>query len=1031
MPGNRFGVGELWDGVKQAVTDAFNTVAQTFTGKLKELFGLATKYLPQINLIVKTVAYLPGLINAVGDGVKNLPRAFESTGRAIQTTISNVQKTISGAVLGALRTTEKALKSAFNAAIKPLPKNIQAGMKATFKPLFDGLKNSAKDTLKQFNKLPSTIVKGVKAPIDALGKLIRTDIGKIPKLIESKVTGIVKAVQKVPGDIGKLFQKFSTDVTKTVQKIPADVGKNFDAKVKDINKNFTEALKRFDKAADDIAAKTLQPIKAVQKGVDDAGKAITKVAQDTVKGVGSKVDESAKSITRSFGEANKRFDDALKTVGKQSGQALEELKLLPKRAAEQVAKEVQVVTKEVTRAGQETAKVVGKNVDDMGKSVGKIAQQADETAKVVAKVAPFLDDIVKIALNAAPIIDGFADYMQFEELKLLLETIQEKQKNDFETVVSTQVTTARLLSKIERIEARLGTGNVTPANVDLSPVLNAIDALPKTGGIASSAEIAAAVVAKMPKTDTLAIADAVAAKVPKPDTIAIAEAVAAKVPKPIDNTATLTKVIQDSIKAVPPGQTVSSEAIATAVAAKIPKPLDNNGLAAVVKTAMAPSLQAIDAKLPDNGIYRVDQAGIANAVAGKLEKDSAATGGAIAEILKGVRGIPALTKEQNALITKAINDAKPAIPKDIATTGGLNQVVNLVNNHTSNQTRNTINTVQNIRVSVPAAPATDLSPLDTQLKEISKAIGVDQLKSATPVNAEQLVKQAGLQQFAGGSVQGVTTLAGLMAAFAAPQFFRSGSHRLGGTFDQSVMNPKAGKVQIDDAMGFQQWQFRQIDERLGLPSEMQVVSKTGAIQKQQFRNIQDSVEEINGVIVGNAQDLEIIERYLFALTQDLQKLMQIALQTREDVDVLIDDAGCKTIEVRRSHPTHLKLSAPGQASSLTDLFQQGQVHYVAKVWDDKADKNQQLQRMSYDTQIAAMSNKFELDKTNVELPLDKSRATDKPRNDEVWRTFVSTVEAPPEGYVTPGNPRPKIQEIKNGNPSNVPLPTDPLKKLGK
>jgi hypothetical protein len=294
-----------------------------------------------------------------------------------------------------------------------------------------------------------------------------------------------------------------------------------------------------------------------------------------------------------------------------------------------------------------------------------------------------------------------------------------------------------------------------------------------------------------------------------------------------------------------------------------------------------------------------------------------------------------------------------------------------------------------------------------------------------------MVKAAGQQQFSNGQIQGVTTLAGMMAAVAAPAFYRGGLHRMGGTFDKSVMDPKAGKVKIEDAMAFQKWQFDQIDERMGMPTQMQLKDASGRIQPHTYRSIQDTVEEVSVTTVAALQDIEIVERYIVSLAQDMQKLMQICLQNRADLDVLIDDSGCKTKEERKSHPTHLRLTAPGVASSLANIFQGGEVHYVARVWADSADKNQKMERLSYDTQIAAMSNKFEFDKTSVELPLDKSRATDKPRNDEVWRTFVSTVQAPPEGYVTPGNPLPKIQEIKNGNPKDVPLPTDPLKKLGK
>jgi hypothetical protein len=328
-------------------------------------------------------------------------------------------------------------------------------------------------------------------------------------------------------------------------------------------------------------------------------------------------------------------------------------------------------------------------------------------------------------------------------------------------------------------------------------------------------------------------------------------------------------------------------------------------------------------------------------------------------------------------------------------------------------------------------PPTDLAPIEAKLKDISNAIGVDSLKAATPVNAEAAIKQAGQQQFSSGAVQGATTLAGLMAAFAAPQFFRAGSHRLGGTFDKSVMDPKSGKVRIDDAMAFQKWQFDQIDERMGMPTQMQLKDASGRMQPHTYRSIQDTVEEISVTNVSALQDIEVVERYIVGLTQDVQKLMQICLQTREDVDVLIDDSGCKTKEVKRTHATHIKLTAPGIASSLANIFQGGEVHYVARQWDDTADKNQKLERMSYDTQIAAMSNKFEFDKAAPELPLQKSRAMDKPANDQLWRTYVSTMEEPPEGYISKGNPIPDIKEIKNGNPTNVPKPTNPAQKLGK
>jgi hypothetical protein len=60
-----------------------------------------------------------------------------------------------------------------------------------------------------------------------------------------------------------------------------------------------------------------------------------------------------------------------------------------------------------------------------------------------------------------------------------------------------------------------------------------------------------------------------------------------------------------------------------AIDGKLPKNgifrVDQTGIANVVKSKLDPSFQAIDGKLPKNGIFRVDQTGIANVVKSKLD----------------------------------------------------------------------------------------------------------------------------------------------------------------------------------------------------------------------------------------------------------------------------------------------------------------------------------------------------------------------------------------------------------------------------
>jgi hypothetical protein len=319
-------------------------------------------------------------------------------------------------------------------------------------------------------------------------------------------------------------------------------------------------------------------------------------------------------------------------------------------------------------------------------------------------------------------------------------------------------------------------------------------------------------------------------------------------------------------------------------------------------------------------------------------------------------------------------------------------------------------------------------PLATTME----VLNVNDLKRGVNMSAEAVIKASGFQQYGQAGTGTATNLIGLTAMMAAPLFMRAGFQKLGGNFDQSVMDPTKGKVKIDDALSASLWTFKQVDERLGLPNAHIVKSASGAALQMQHRNIQDGIEEINAQTIAQSQDLEIIERYQFAIAQDMMKLMQIVLQIREDVDALFDDAGFKYEEVKKSHPSHLKITAPGTPSSLLDLFQQGRIHYVARTWKGNADKSQILERIGLDTQIAAMSNKMEIpDPSKIDLPLDKSTARkSKAADDEAWKIFVSTMEEPPAGYGLAGNPIPEIKEIKTGTVREVPKPTNPSKKLG-
>jgi hypothetical protein len=1024
MPGNKFGVGELWDGIKKAVADAWNEVSQKFTGLLKEIGDLVRKNLPAISLILKVVTNLPPLIRSILDLVKRLPKAYGDL----------------------LRGAEKNLKAAFNAALKPLPKNIQNGIKSTLKPLFDGLKNSIKGVTKGVQGIPGTIGKAQARIIKEITSLP----SKVTKGIVPKITEATKPILKAVGDrakdllkgfkdVGKGLSKEVTTAAKRAEKLIGESKKAIDLANKEA-KNFTTSLKNFDKAFAKGMAATVQPLNLVVKEVKAIPQSIAKAATSIPKAVETTVNAKVQAATKEFGSALKRFDKAAEAI---TGAKLPDLASLPKKAADEVGKAVGPRLKELERP-----------IASVAKEAVAASRAAGDAAKVASEILPLIKTMFKIAVNAIPIIDGFADYMQFEELNLKLDNLLRRQESQTEALLTLGISAKTILSKLEKLQAGGSGGDNKELLASIRSELNGLATkLAPSSPAASAAAIAQEVVSRIPANNPAgaeAIAQAVAAKLPTGASAeSIAQAVAAKLPTG-----------------------ASAESIAQAVAAKLPegaKASTAAEIAAAVKAKLDPSFQAIDKKLPDNGIYRVDQAGIATAVKAKLDPSLQAIDkklpdnglfpvdkAGIANTTKATLD-PKLTSIESKLAQPTNSNQLQPIQQQIAGLGQqitnlTQQTTNNFNNSTSNsfssQQRDYLNqqfgalaqinrgTAASLSAQLQAIPGqvnvpkVDLAPVLTAVGEVGAAVGAPQLKKGIPVSPNADFVKLGQQLNNGVGSTTISNLPQMMMALAAVPYVRQGLHRLGGDYDRSVMNPGLGKTKITDSLGFQKWTFDQIDERLGMPTPHTIKGLDGQLQKKTFRSLQDTIEETNSSTVVALQDLEVVERYNFAIAQDIQKLMQIVLQTREDVDLLIDDAGCKFRETKRSHPTHLNLKSPDKQGSLESLFQQGSVHYVARVWDDSADKNQKMEKIAYDTQIAAMSNKFEWDKVAPDLPLDKSRANSKKQGDEIWKTFVSTVTEPPEGYVSKGNPIPEIKTIEKGSPKVITKPTIPTKKLG-
>ena len=329
---------------------------------------------------------------------------------------------------------------------------------------------------------------------------------------------------------------------------------------------------------------------------------------------------------------------------------------------------------------------------------------------------------------------------------------------------------------------------------------------------------------------------------------------------------------------------------------------------------------------------------------------------------------------------------------------------------------NPIKTHINTQVAQPLATTMDV-------------LNVNDLKRGITMSAEAVIKASGFQQYGQSGTATATNLVGLTAMIAAPLFMRAGFHQLGTEFPADMRNPTGEKVKPTTALSTSHWQFNQVSNLVGIPSTQMVTGKTGIVSALSFKNQSDAIENIHAQNLGMEQDISAIEKYCFKITQQNEMITQMVFQNKHDIDVLVDESGAKTsqkIVLRPGTLTH------GTGESFFDkLMNLASSATVVREWKGDIDAKQLAMKTNMETQIAAMSNKFEFDKTSPKLPiLDRPKQNSKTKDEEAWKRYVNTIENPGTRQSV-GLPIPEVKEIKLGTAREIPKPTtDPNKLLG-
>jgi hypothetical protein len=379
---------------------------------------------------------------------------------------------------------------------------------------------------------------------------------------------------------------------------------------------------------------------------------------------------------------------------------------------------------------------------------------------------------------------------------------------------------------------------------------------------------------------------------------------------------------------------------------------------------------------------------------------------------------------------------------------GISQLPGQVTNNLSNFSNSIVSNLSNfitnnnttiVNKMAPALnPDTIINPIKTHintqvaqpLATTMEVLNVNDLKRGVTMSAEAVIKASGFQQYGQAGTATATNLIGLTAMIAAPLFMRAGFHQLGTAFPKDIRNPMGEKVTPTTSLSTSQWQFNQVSNLIGIPTTHLVTSSTGAITRQTFQNQAHTMEEIHAQNLGIEQDISAVEKYCHYLLKNQEMMIQMILQNKHDIDVLVDESGAKTeqkIILRPGLVTHST-----QESFFDKLMTAAQSAMVVRTWKGDIDAKQLALKTNMEAQVAALSNKFEFDKTDPKIPIvDRQKQNPKTAQDEEWKRYVNTSENPGTVRQSLGMPIPEIKEIKFGSQREVTKPTtDPDKLLG-
>jgi hypothetical protein len=253
-------------------------------------------------------------------------------------------------------------------------------------------------------------------------------------------------------------------------------------------------------------------------------------------------------------------------------------------------------------------------------------------------------------------------------------------------------------------------------------------------------------------------------------------------------------------------------------------------------------------------------------------------------------------------------------------------------------------------------------------------------------------------------------------------FYRLGLHRLPAELPEFLFNEgkeeKDDKpVKIADLMSLNEWLIKNLDALFGeFPLKIKYKNLEGKEETLQVDNIAETLAEIIGLSINIATDADTSVAIGFKNLIEATKASNAAIVAGDYARANSEYLGYKGREINRE----VKLTYTPNKNSIIEALKPSKSNLVGFEIQDNENLQEQIAKLLIVTQIikSAFYFPYRPGDTLTGDSIREQKEKDKEKADEDWEDLLKELNNPSGVNKIPGNPKPRIRDIKTGDNQN-------------